>query len=198
MDNLSVLKKIEQQYENNLPFVLYSYPKKESVNFILQKDNLVYDTESSFKEYFIFSPFDSKNKNICIPLEKSCQFETTYKKNNFEVNEIEVSEHANDKNNYLKLVDDTVRKIKSNKATKIVVSRKKIVKLEKIDLLKLIERVLNLYPKAFRYVWYHPITGLWCGASPEVILKTDGDFFKTMALAGTQKHIDNKIIKWNC
>ena len=54
MDNLSVLKKIEQQYENNLPFVLYSYPKKESVNFILQKDNLVYDTESSFKEYFIF------------------------------------------------------------------------------------------------------------------------------------------------
>jgi len=44
LDNLSVLKKIEQQYENNLPFVLYSYPKKESVNFILQKDNLVYDT----------------------------------------------------------------------------------------------------------------------------------------------------------
>ena len=197
MDNLSVLKKIEQQYENNLPFVLYSYPKKESVNFILQKDNLVYDTESSFKEYFIFSPFDSKNKNICIPLEKSYQFETTYKKNNFEVNEIKASEHVNDKNSYLKLVDDTVRKIKSNKATKIVVSRKKTVKLKKIDLLKLIERVLNLYPKAFRYVWYHPITGLWCGASPEVLLKTNGDFFKTMALAGTQKHIDNKIIKWN-
>ena len=61
----------------------------------------------------------------------------------------------------------------------------------------MIERVLNLYPKAFRYVWYHPITGLWCGASPEVLLKTNGDFFKTMALAGTQKHIDNKIIKWN-
>ena len=48
MDNLSVLKKIEQQYENNLPFVLYSYPKKESVNFILQKDNLVYDTAVSY------------------------------------------------------------------------------------------------------------------------------------------------------
>ena len=148
MDNSSILKKVEQQYENNLPFVLYSYPKKESVNFILQKDNLAYDTESSFKEYFIFSPFDSISKNICIPLEKSYQFETVYKKNNFKVNEVKASEHANDKNSYLKLVDDTIREIKSNKATKIVVSRKKIVKLKNIDLLKLIERVLNLYPKA--------------------------------------------------
>ena len=197
MDNLNVLKKIEQQYENNLPFVLYSYPKKESVNFILQKDNLVYDTGSSFKKYFLFSPFNDKNKNICIPLEKSNYFQTIYLKNNFEANEINASEHANDKDRYLKLVEDTIREIKYNKATKIVVSRKKMIKLKKFDLLKLIERVLNLYPKAFRYVWYHPITGLWCGASPEVLLKTDGDFFKTMALAGTQKHIDNKIIKWN-
>ena len=71
MDNLHLLKKIEQQYENNLPFVLYSYPEKENVNFILQKDAVCYDTESSFKEYFIFSPFDSKNKAICIPLAKT-------------------------------------------------------------------------------------------------------------------------------
>ena len=197
MDNLHLLKKIEQQYENNLPFVLYSYPEKENVNFILQKDAVWYDTESSFEEYFIFSPFDSKNKAICIPLAKSYHFETNYLKTNVEINEIETSDHVNDKKSYLKLVADAIQNIQSQKATKIVISRKKVVQLKEFNLLELIERMLNLYPKAFRYVWYHPSTGLWCGASPEVLLETDGDSFRTMALAGTQKNHHRKKVEWN-
>ena len=72
----------------------------------------------------------------------------------------ETSDHVNNKKSYLKLVADAIQNIQSQEATKIVISRKKIVQLKEFNLLELIERVLNLYPKAFRYVWYHPSTGL--------------------------------------
>ena len=55
---------------------------------------------------------------------------------------------------------------------------------------------MNLYPTAFRYIWYHPKTGLWCGASPEVLVKTDGQSFSTMALAGTQRFEKTNKPKW--
>jgi len=42
------------------------------------------------------------------------------------------------------------------------------------------------YPNAFVYLLNHPRLGLWCGASPEVLLKGKKGRFQTMALAGTK------------
>lgn len=50
----------------------------------------------------------------------------------------------------------------------------------------------NLFDKAdinsFRFIFYMPQTGLWLGASPELLLKMDADGrVSTMALAGTRR-----------
>lgn len=42
------------------------------------------------------------------------------------------------------------------------------------------------YPDAFVFMFSTPDTGTWIGASPELLLLKEGDFLKTMALAGTR------------
>lgn len=42
------------------------------------------------------------------------------------------------------------------------------------------------YPQAFVYVFFHPQTGLWMGATPETLIRLEGDTLHTMSLAGTQ------------
>ena len=101
------------------------------------------------------------------------------------------------KERYCEQVAGAISVIKSSNASKIVLSRKKEIDLKQFDISILIKRVLNLYPTAFRYVWYHPQTGLWCGASPEVLLQTEGVSFTTMALAGTQKIKKDTVPYWN-
>ena len=54
----------------------------------------------------------------------------------------------------------------------------------------------NLFDKAdinsFRFIFYMPQTGLWLGASPELLLRMDADGrVSTMALAGTRKLRDD-------
>ena len=58
-------------------------------------------------------------------------------------------------------------------------------------------RLLDAYPNAMVYYWSHPQTGTWIGATPETLLNLEGGKCKTMALAGTLAHEDNKRPKWS-
>ncbi len=70
---------------------------------------------------------------------------------------------------------------------KVVLSRH-----ESIFSTRYITEVVDEYiasaPDTFRYFCYTPETGLWFGATPELLLSADaaGNTFRTMALAGTQ------------
>ncbi|MGB6035944.1 MAG: isochorismate synthase [Cryomorphaceae bacterium] len=52
------------------------------------------------------------------------------------------------------------------------------------------------YPSAFSYLLYHPEVGIWCGASPEVLLEGKGEEFSTVALAGTQSANSSHHYQW--
>ncbi len=49
----------------------------------------------------------------------------------------------------------------------------------------LFQSLCEHYPNAFVYYLIHPEHGVWCGATPEVLLNVDGNNFETMSLAGT-------------
>ncbi|MEQ8530269.1 MAG: chorismate-binding protein, partial [Imperialibacter sp.] len=56
------------------------------------------------------------------------------------------------------------------------------------DFISAFERLHQLYPNAFVYVFGIPGVGIWMGATPELLLSiVDGRWFKSVALAGTQK-----------
>jgi len=191
-----ILHKISNHLNEKLPFVIYSLPESKSITAYLQKDAELYNTSAFEEDCFVFAPFDYQENSCCIPLEKSDIFESDYIYESIKKKEIEIIEEDSEKENYCEHIKKAVRVIKSRHATKIVFSRKKEIPLTEFDLELLIHRILNLYPTAFRYVWYHPNTGLWCGASPEVLVQTEGVSFKTMALAGTRKHIEDVTPKW--
>jgi len=63
--------------------------------------------------------------------------------------------------------------------------------------IEIFETALQRYPNTFCYLWYHPNTGIWIGATPEVFLKAKNTNITTVALAGTIKAEDSKEPIWS-
>lgn len=90
---------------------------------------------------------------------------------------------------YIAGVEAAKEVILTSELQKVVLARSKE---QQVSLTHLETVVLNLreqYPLAYISIFYHPETGLWISATPELLLCTDSDgTFKTVALAGTQKY----------
>lgn len=57
---------------------------------------------------------------------------------------------------------------------------------DRIDIAASLLSLSTSFPKAFVFCFFTPQSGLWIGASPELLLKKDGEELFTMALAGTR------------
>lgn len=57
----------------------------------------------------------------------------------------------------------------------------------KVDLKSSLLSLSSAFPKAFVFCFYTPQSGLWIGASPELLLKKKGEKMFTVALAGTRQ-----------
>lgn len=89
---------------------------------------------------------------------------------------------------------------------KAILSRKKTTAFDLVNLDSLFEKTLSSHSSAMVYCFYHPVAGLWIGASPELIVRQEGKRFKTTSLAGTkssqnaawgQKELDEQKIVTN-
>jgi isochorismate synthases len=77
--------------------------------------------------------------------------------------------------------------MKKGTADKIVLS--KLVSYRKPlhqNWIHLFDRLCDYYPNAFVYVFASDATGMWMGATPEILLSHEDDMVKTVALAGTK------------
>jgi isochorismate synthase len=190
---------IELQYQNAIPFVAYRKPHSTLVNAMFQKDSEVYIAESFEEKGFVFSPFDETESTILMPLEHSecIDFSTET------VIPTEIGMPSDSKNDlfdskqkHIHLVDKGIEAVKSNSLQKVVLSRKEMVTLSENNPVAIFRRLLNTYASAFVYCWYHPKIGLWLGATPETLIKFEGNRFSMMALAGTQEYNGTLDVKW--
>ena len=188
---------IETQFANTLPFVAYSKPNETSVKALLQKNTNIYHTDSFFESGFVFAPFDASQDTIIMPLEASetltCELEISPTENTSQ-NKIEATSKG--KNNHVKLVQQGITSIENMNLQKVVLSRCEAVPFSETLSISVFKKLLQNYPKAFVYCWYHPKVGLWLGATPEILLSVSGNRFKTMALAGTQPYKDTLNVTW--
>ena len=89
-----------------------------------------------------------------------------------------------------------IEAIKAGELLKIVPVKRKVVALHKdFDLANTFLSLCKAYPSAFVNFFHVPGQGSWIGASPEILIKTKGDQFSTMALAGSQKAIGDNPLK---
>jgi isochorismate synthase len=143
------------------------------------------------------APFAYHEVANCMP-ESECEvLETELSKSPVTISKVFSDEDPAQKERYLLLVKEAMVDIQTKNAAKIVVSRKKEIKLKQFVFSTLFFRLFNLYPEAFRYIWFHPKTGLWCGATPEVLVMTEKASFISMALAGTRLFNEKTPIYWD-
>lgn len=188
--------KVQQHLQLNLPFVLYSKPNENRVVGLFQKDNELNFAESFTEKGFVFAPFDGE-QIILIPDENSEVFEVVFVPMEMPL-KATLSENTNqqEKAAFESVVQKGIDKIGKKTFHKVVLSREEIVELQDFDLVNLYKKLLNSYPTAFNYCWFHPEIGLWMGATPERLLKTNGTIFQTVALAGTQLFQENSEVIW--
>ncbi len=182
-----LIDQLKHQYTNNLPFVGYRRPNDNLIKIAFQKDDALHIASNYTESGFVFAPFNNALQSILIPFtfteEVFFEPKNRLKKNDkFPVNTSENTEK------HQQLVQKGIDAIRIGVCEKIVLSRKQNVLNSTENPILLFERLLNTYATEFVYVWHHPKVGCWLGATPEVLLSTRGGIFKTMSLAGTQKH----------
>ncbi len=205
MDLHILFDAVQNQYSEQLPFVVYRKPGKEIIRGILQKDDKLYVT-SSFREHgFVFAPHDTELNAILFPMDKCDVYSGFYvqKKESPVAPKVSQLTPENEilKRTHLDLVQKGIDAIESGELRKVVLSRKEEIKVKKLtsgkSVISLFEKLLNKHPTAFVYCWYHPSVGLWLGATPESLFSLEKKTFRTMALAGTQKYNEEEKVVWS-
>jgi isochorismate synthase len=188
--------KVKQHFQDNLPFVIYKKPKSELINGLFQNDNKLNISQNLSESGFIFSSFDA-NKKILIPKNNSQEILADFISESIILNsKIQSDINENDKNNFEIIVTKAIEEIETGTFSKVVLSRKEIIDLPNFDLSSLFIKLASSYPSAFTYCWFHPEIGLWMGATPETLLKINGNKFQTVALAGTQLYKGSEEVIW--
>lgn len=198
MDNniSKALTNLQDAISNHKAFVYYRKPNTQNLIEIIQKDNSLNYLENTNQKGFVFAPFDTKKKSIFFDLNNARKFEYQISATSFHKSKLRYKLNTEGEN-HIELVKKGIEYIKKNKTPKIVLSRKEVLNVEKLDLIKTFENLLHKYASAFVYIWNHPKVGLWLGASPEILLTTKGKQFTTMSLAGTQKYNGTIDVVWN-
>lgn len=193
----TVLEKASGQLHKKLPFVVYNKPNSDTLIGIFQKNATLHLVEDYNERGFVFAPFNG-NKIICIP-EKDSEIVLSEFKAIDDYKSVAIlaeKEDSEAKERYESIIQKAIVAIQSGNLSKVVLSRKEILKVSNFDFILVLQRLLHSYPSAFSYCFYHPQIGLWLGAFSEQLLKVEDTFFYTSAVAGTQLFEENKEVVW--
>lgn len=198
-------QQLKKHIDQKLPLVAYKKPKISKVEALLQADTKVHAIADYKESGFVFAPFDNRKEAYFIPSHAakilSVEFDDTYLSNQDFNPQVAVCDDSSEKNLFnrkahIEKVEDAINAIKNGVFSKVVLSRKEIVAKNNIQALDIFTRLLQRYPNAFVYIWYHPEIGLWLGATPETLLNVNNNELKTMALAGTQAFEGTTDVVW--
>lgn len=184
---------------SEVPFVVYREQDSTRAKIIIQTQKN--DSNFANQHGFVFVPFEESRMNrkifiggnIVVYSDEPEQKTPLLKNQNTEFKAGNCPLHVANTEEYCSQVASAVEQIKKTKFQKTVLSHiHKEPKPEGFDVFNFFEHLCKDLPSAFCYVLFHPLTGLWCGASPELLLKYDGAYIETVALAGTRSSVNIK------
>lgn len=192
----SFFETLERQYQNQLPFVVYSRAINSIIKCWLQNDDSLYTTSDFTESGFVFAPFDLNGKSILLP-ETECEH-LTLEISNLDLDEdfktVTIENYGEEQ--HVQLVTKGIDTIKKGELSKVVLSRKVEKDIENTNPLTIFKRLFNTYKNAMVYCWYHPKVGLWLGATPELLFKVEGRQLTTISLAGTKPYSEKDEVLW--
>jgi isochorismate synthase len=166
-------------------FAAYSLPGEKDYYLIVGGDEnqVTFSPDHLHQRGFVFHPFMISETSPALFI-KSEQF----LKNQvftFEPGTPTSSVETITKDGYLALADQFIR-ASSGEFLKLVLSRTKTIENQGMNLYELFLALQKKHPNAFVYIFNHPSSGCWMGASPELLLSADQGNMLTVALAGTK------------
>ena len=211
MEHHNLKNAINILQEKGVPFAVYQQPDNNEVCLVAKVEpvHLVHDIkEICYSSGFLVFPFEAAETGVGYFINSdlfACVnngLEDFIKKAEALPNrapEDTTSEtYEMSKQEYLKIAQDLIRRLRNKDLQKVVLSRLKVVKPDnKLDLASLFLRLLKKYPNTFVYLFSIPDAGTWVGATPEILLsqKTNGDVV-IMSLAGTTTYTNNGKVDW--
>ena len=197
MNNFLALEKaIAFLVEKSLNFAIFRQPNESKITLFL-------DLGKNRKTGFVLQPYSTKktsmlisndlvleNENISVENIQKQIAKEIFKKNQVSAN---LSIHFMSKNAYKLYVEDMASKCAAGEFKKAVATRIKNVNLPSdFNIGKYFVKLLENYSDVFVNMHYTAQYGLWIGATPELLLKKDGETFETVSLAGTKLISENR------
>ena len=199
VENLLSIKELLQE---EIPFAIYRAPGDNKIHIIAQSNSNLYTTtdieELNGKVGFVIAPFQcNKETPLClIQPDRYHTIEISDKElSNIKHNEIVSSIYTDDYRIRFKTFSDALQ---NNRFEKLVLSRKQTIDKYEIDIEKSFLDACSRYKHSYVYLFYTPITGVWMGSTPEILLSNVSGKWQTVALAGTQSLKNGELPeKWD-
>ncbi|MEO9954703.1 MULTISPECIES: isochorismate synthase [Nonlabens] len=182
--------------KKELPFLLIRQVNSDTVRILSQRDQKWHKSAPDNMAYGVFSKFQKSEDQVFIVGQEDKSF--TYKKTSTTSKELLNAVRLVDileQKRYTSLVAKAVLRLQESSLKKVVLSRKQSFQNSKSDI-DILTDLLDAYPAANCYFFYHPQVGKWVGATPEVLVQIDGVKLKTMSLAGTALYQENEEHVW--
>ncbi|TDT44840.1 isochorismate synthase [Maribacter spongiicola] len=191
-----LFERAENCLKEQLPFVLYSKPNDIELIGVFQNNDAVHKVKDFTETGFVFAPFDLSSNAIVLKMDAVEKVQLNRSHESVPIENNSLKNNSEEKSRYTKLISNAIDKIHKGEFNKVVLSRKIEVDC-KDDYFDIYLRILNEYKNAFCYFWHHPKIGTWMGATPEILVKSNGSQFTTMSLAGTQNSIGDAMPQWS-
>jgi len=165
------------------------------------KNKIVHFEAEILAEILLATDSDEKRGGDVVDWKKSPsdkieeKIENTDTKFDFKLLENSQNIQSTSASDYINMVEEGIQLIKREEFYKVVPSKIKNIKSNNdLNLGQAFVSACEKYPNAFVNLTFSAKTGLWFGASPETLIEDKkGEYFKTMALAGTQPKSEKSI-----
>lgn len=201
-DILQHITLVDRLIYSEQTFALYKIPAAQEPKLIMANDRhpVVFDSIQQLNgcEGFVFAPFhitdnhplllirpDHVKEGWNAILNHLKQYAATPAK---ELLSIATPDIKKEKANYQEAFKRFIEGLQATRFTKLVLSRSTVINRNTgFSPAEAFLRACEKYPNAFIYLCFTPLSRLWMGSSPEVLLTGGNQAYQTVALAGTRK-----------
>lgn len=171
---------------------MYRKPGAEELIGIFQGDDSLIGDLDFQEKGFVLAPFDLRRGMVLIRADSVIKSHLSPEKPG-PFKKVDLPEGG--KREHLELVAKGLEEIKGGRLKKVVLSKKWELPMSK-EPVELLKNLLHRYPGAFCHLVHHPKLGMWCGATPESLVRIKDGKLRSMSLAGTLPYVEGGKPHW--
>lgn len=197
-NNSATIEYIDLLLQKRIAFACWFNPRDSRLGLVIGNKNDV-SFHSRFDQLnghagFVFAPFRITENSPAILLRPAAFFENFISGEAPDIRLFEPFDsepvagkcQVQSREDYLQMIEETIEVLKQGSLSKVIISRQIPVQRSDHSLGSTFFELQNRTPNAFTYLVNLPVAGTWMGATPEVLIKSEGEQFETVSLAGTQ------------